>query len=466
MLEDTVTVSELTARIKQQLESGFSHIRVIGEVSRSVYHTSGHLYFIIKDTGASLSAVIWRSTLSRLAVQPEDGHEYVFNGHISVYAPRGTYQLIVQHVDLSGSGALAAEFERKKRAFAAKGWFDATRKRRIPELPQHIGIVASETSAALQDVLKVMHNRPAWLRLTLSPATVQGAAAATSIVRAITRLQQMPGRPDVILIVRGGGSLEDLWCFNEETVVRAIVECPVPVITGIGHEIDVTLADFAADARAATPSNAVEISCPDVDSLRKHLPRLETLRLLLQRRLAQSGAAVQHLYARGLHARRLAQDQRYLHAERAAASLRLAYREIIREQRMRVTALTKRLMKQQPKMRFAERMRLFSAICQRLLDIRPHIVPDHHTKLLSQARALTLGLRHDLQRRRMQTAELAARLEMLSPYRVLSRGYILSMDCNHRLITSRAALYPGQAIHLLYHDGEAGARIEPVESAT
>ncbi len=465
MHEGPISVSELTARIKQLLEREFSHPRIIGEVSRPVRHASGHLYFTIKDAGASLSAVIWRSTLARMTIQPEDGHEHIFSGHISVYAPRGTYQLIVQQVELSGSGTLAAEFERKKQEFAKRGWFDAKRKQPIPELPCHIGIVTSESAAALQDVLKVMHSRPGWLRLTLSPTAVQGSTAASNIAHAISRLQHMLDRPDVILIVRGGGSLEDLWCFNEEPVIRAIVDCRIPVITGIGHEIDVTLADFAADIRAATPSNAAELACPDRESLLTRLPRMETLRQLLHRRLIQSGERVQHLHARAEHAWRLAQDGWHLHVERSATSLIHACREMIRQRRILLGEMTHRLMRKQPRTQFAERMRFFSAAKQRLLDTMPHIVADRHTELCSQANSLRLGLRHDIERRRMRAARLAARLEALSPYQVLARGYLLSMDTEHRLITSRSALYAGQTIRLLYHDGEAGARIESTGDA-
>ncbi len=465
MVEVPLSVSELTARIKQQLERQFAQVSVAGEVSRLVHHTSGHLYFTIKDAGASLSAVIWRSTLARMAITPEDDHEYIFTGHISVYAPRGTYQLVVQSVTLSGSGALAAEFERKKREFARRGWFDADKKRPIPALPRHIGIVTSPTAAALQDVLKVMRTRPGWIRLTLAPTAVQGATAAEGIARAVRRLQAMPDEPDVILVVRGGGSLEDLWCFNEETVVRAIVDCPVPVITGIGHDIDGTLADFAADARAATPSNAAEIACPDVDSLRKRLPRLETLRQLLRRQLTQAEKNVQYLHARATHAWRLAQDQRHLHVERAGSMLMHACREIIRQHRRQMNTLTGRLMKKQPQMEFAARMRRLSMAGQRLLDGLPRVVAERRRQVRQQCHALHLGFRHDMQRKRARCESLAARLEALSPYRVLSRGYTLSMDSERRLITSRAALRVGQSIHLLYHDGEADARIESLGDA-
>lgn len=460
-----ISVSELTARIKQELEQGFSHIKVIGEVSRLVRHGSGHLYFTIKDAGASLSAVIWRSTLERMTLHPEDGQEYIFSGHISLYEPRGSYQLIVRRVELSGSGALAAEFERKKQEFARRGWFDAGRKQIIPEFPCHIGIVTSETAAALHDVIKVMASRPGWLRLTLSATTVQGAAASASIARAIQQLEQLANRPDVILVARGGGSMEDLWCFNEEAVVQAIVECPIPVITGIGHEIDVTLADFAADLRAATPSNAAELACADRDSLRANLPRLTTLRQLLQRQLNQARKNVLHVRMQAEHSWRLAQDQRHMHAERVSTGFAHACHETVRQRRLQLGGLLTRLKDKQPKAQFARRMRLLSSASQQLLDSLPHLLACSRIQIHHKANAMSIGLTHDIQHKRGLIKILTGRLDALSPYHVLSRGYALSMDHERRLITCRAALRADQAIRLLYHDGEARARVESTVNA-
>jgi len=461
-----ITVSELTAHIRQLLEQGFSRIRVVGEVSRLVSHGSGHMYFTIKDSGAVLSAVIWRSTLARMTLQPEEGQEYIFSGHISVYEPRGVYQLIVRRVELSGSGALAAEFERRKREFAGRGWFDADRKQPIPELPEHIGIVTSENAAALQDVSKVLASRPGWLKRTLSPAPVQGATAATGIARAIRRLYELPERPDVILLVRGGGSMEDMWCFNEEAVVRAIVDCPLPVITGIGHEIDVTLADFAASLRAATPSNAAELACPARDSLHARLPRLATLHQLVRRQLDQAGKSALHLRTQAEHSWRLAQDRRHMHAERAATGFAHACHEVVRQRRLQLGALITRLTEKQPKAQFARRMRLLSSTSQRLLDALPHQLACGRMQIHHRTNALRHGIMHDIQYKRGLVEKLAGRLDTLSPYHVLSRGYTLSMDSGRRLITSRTALHPGQIFRLLFHDGEALARAEsPADSA-
>ena len=315
------SVSELTTCIKQVLEQGFSSVRVLGEISRLNRQASGHMYFTIKDEGASLSAVIWKSTAQRLTRRPEEGQQYIFTGHISLYPPQGRYQLIVSSLELAGSGALAIEFERRKKAFAERGWFAPENKRPLPSLPHHIGIVTSQTAAALQDVKKVLSTRPGWLQLTLSPTLVQGKGAAAQIVRAIKRLRQIKNKPDVILLVRGGGSPEDLWCFNEEAVVRAIVECDIPVITGIGHDIDISLADFAADKHAATPSNAAEIVCPDSNALRQRIPRLPLLRQLIRQSLTHTRRNVENGHMRLRHSWTSAQDERHMHISRAEARL-------------------------------------------------------------------------------------------------------------------------------------------------
>ncbi len=315
-MHEAITVGELTARIKQTLEQGFASVRVIGEVSRLKQQPSGHIYFTIKDAEATIGAVIWKSTANRLRELPVEGGQYIFDGRISVYPPQGRYQLVVSRIEAAGAGALAIEFERRKRLFAERGWFDPARKRPIPELPAHIGIVTSPTGAAIQDVRKVLASRPGWLTLTLSPTLVQGASAAPAIARAIARLQRMTSRPDVVLVVRGGGSPEDLWCFNEETVVRAIVECDIPVITGIGHEIDTTLADFAADRAAATPSNAAEICCPDRDTLRQRLPRLTLLRQLMDGTLTRHRQQTREHLLRLAHAWRTSRDGWRMDVER------------------------------------------------------------------------------------------------------------------------------------------------------
>ncbi len=499
-----LSVTELTARIKQTLEQGFARVKVAGEVSRLTTPPSGHLYFTIKDAHAAISAVIWRSTLARLATKPEEGGEFVFSGHISVYEPRGSYQLIVNRVEPAGIGRLAAEFERRKQAFAARGWFDAGRKRKPPRLPLRIGIATSPNAAALEDVRKVLATRPGWLELLLSPCLVQGDGAPESIARALARLAR--ARPDVVLLVRGGGSIEDLWCFNDERVVRAIAECPMPVITGIGHEIDLTLADLAADVRAATPSNAAEIVCPSREALRAGLPAPAQLGEMLARRIRHLQQRLA-LPASQLHAaftRRM--DRRRHDASRLAQRLHLAAARRLKADRARLRAIERRLAPLEPGARLRRqrqawqqcRARLNAALPQRLLRREQEIARLAHRldTAFEQARAgrrralenarmrldraaerqtparrqRLAAIRHrlartalaDLSRRRDLLARLGGKIEAMSPNRLLARGFTLCLDERGKVVTRAAQLHPGAAIRARFLDGEAEARVERI----
>ncbi len=321
--DNPLSVSELTARIKQVLEQGFARVQVTGEVSRLTARASGHAYFTIKDANAALGAVIWKSTTMRLSVLPEEGKQYIFHGHLSLYAPQGRYQLVVSRLEVVGGGALAAEFERRKQDFAARGWFDTTRKQQIPSLPKHIGIVTSATAAALQDVRKVLATRPGWLKLTLASTLVQGKTAPGGIASALKQLQNLPSPPDVILLVRGGGSPEDLWCFNDEIVVRAMVDCAIPIISGIGHEIDNTLADFAADLQAATPSNAAEMACPASETLRRQMPRIALLGQLLRHQTAHARKTSEQAATRLSHRWQSLRDEQRMRLDRSQQAVQL-----------------------------------------------------------------------------------------------------------------------------------------------
>jgi exodeoxyribonuclease VII large subunit len=264
------SVTGLTSYISLLLERDgiLRDLWVSGEVSNASRNdASGHWYFTLKDAKASLACVMWRSVASKQSTLPRDGHSFRLRGKISVYAPKGSYQLVVEEVQaISGLGDLHAQLERLKAQLAAEGLFDQARKRPLPPRPARIGIVTSPEAAALQDVLNVLSRRYPLAQVILSPSSVQGEAAPPQIVRALQRLNQA-NACEVILLVRGGGSLEDLWCFNDERVVRAIAASAIPIISGVGHEIDFTLADLAADLRAPTPSAAAEQAAPDMSEL-------------------------------------------------------------------------------------------------------------------------------------------------------------------------------------------------------
>jgi exodeoxyribonuclease VII large subunit len=272
---EPLTVSAFTARVKSLLESDgeLADVRINGEIGNLARPASGHLYFTLKDASAQVKCVMWRASVARLRQTPRTGDAVTVRGHIGVYERDGAYQLYVDSLVAAGAGDLYLEFERLKGMLEAEGLFDAARKRPLPEFPRVLGVVTSPTGAAFQDILNVLNRRYSMLELILAPTLVQGDEAPTQIVRAIQALDAL-GVCDVILVTRGGGSMEELWAFNDERVVRAVVASGVPVVSGVGHEIDFTLTDFAADVRAPTPSAAAEIISPDMADLRQNLDDL------------------------------------------------------------------------------------------------------------------------------------------------------------------------------------------------
>jgi len=458
-----LSVTELTARIKQMLEVGFARVEVSGEVSRLTRPSSGHLYFTIKDAHAAISAVIWRSTANRLQYLPEEGEAFVFSGHISLYEPRGAYQLVVSRVEAAGAGKLAAEFERRKRAYAKLGWFDAERKHTPPPLPRHIGIVTSATAAAFEDVKKVLATRPAWLQLTLVPALVQGQSAPASIAAAIKKITAMDRPPDVILLVRGGGSIEDLWCFNAESVVKAIVDCPIPVISGIGHEIDTTLADLAADVRAATPSNAAEICCPSRDELCKRLPKLATLRHTLRQQFEYQRRLHASLLQRQRHIWQRSTDARHHHIGQLYSRLGHASHMNLKQMHTPVRRLEKRLMPLQPVQRL-QQQRLLQASETSLLHQNMYISLQHRQQALNAISAQFKTQQQQIQTKRQRLLILCGKLRELDPTQVLERGYSMALGTDGQLIPHVANLTPGDSMQIRFRDGTAKTTVESVTS--
>jgi exodeoxyribonuclease VII large subunit len=256
-----LSVSELSGALKRTIETAFGQVRVRGEISGFKRHASGHCYFTLKDENACIDAVIWRSSGSALAFRPEDGAEVVTTGRLTTYPGRSKYQIVVERMELAGEGALLALLERRRKALAAEGLFDADRKRKLPFLPRIIGVVTSPTGAVIRDILHRLEDRCP-TRVILWPVPVQGEGAATKIAAAIRAFPDFEPRPDLLIVARGGGSIEDLWAFNEEEVVRAAAESPIPLISAVGHETDTTLIDHASDRRAPTPTAAAEIAVP------------------------------------------------------------------------------------------------------------------------------------------------------------------------------------------------------------
>ena len=435
-----LTVSALTALIKEELEGSFAAVWVEGELSGVKYHTSGHCYFNLKDARAQINCTLWRSQVARLRFRLESGMQVLIFGSLNVYPPRGTYSLNVRRIEPRGRGDLQIALEQLKRRLEAEGLFDASRKRPLPYLARRVGIVTSRTGAALQDMLNVITRRFPNTHILLSPARVQGEGAAEEVAAALDRLNRH-GQVDVIIVGRGGGSMEDLWCFNEELVVRSIARSTVPVVSAVGHETDFTLADFVADMRAPTPSAAAEMVTRDKRELQ------DTVRLWEQR--------LQQAMASRLQGYR---------AEVMALMERLRDpRSRLQEQRHRFEQVHHRL---EPAMRrrLAESRRALAAAQDRLMAHSPaRALPLRRAQLAHAVEALNKAMRQRQAKRRARLEQALAGLDALSPLATLARGYAIAQRKDTGAVLYRAEqVEPGDAVAVRLHSGSLDCRVEAV----
>ena len=434
------TVGELAMRIKAHLEDQFPAVWVEGEISNLRTPSSGHAYFTLKDDTAQLRCVLFRGRGRRVAFQPEDGMQVLAFGGLDVYLARGEYQLVVELLEPKGVGALQLAFEQLKRRLEAEGLFDAARKRPLPPFPRTIGIVTSPTGAAIRDMLHVIDRRFADLRILITPVRVQGEEAPGEIVAALRDLQAVEDL-DVIIVGRGGGSIEDLWAFNDERVARAIAGCRVPVISGVGHETDFTIADFVADLRAPTPSAAAEVVVQEKLQVARALVNLyEALKQAMASRLERDRERVEVLGKR-----RVLTD--------AARALRDLYR--------RVDELTSRLTRA---VRGSERQATHRLSLARnaLRSLNPVARIANGTVLLAQLRGrLASAAVHSVKVSQHRFDAAVGRLDSLSPLAVLGRGYSLTrLLPSGVIVRSAAQTRPGDAIEILLHQGAVEARVE------
>lgn len=392
-----LTVSELTAAIQGTLQAGFSSIGVSGEISEVTRPQSGHVYFTLKDESAQIKAILWRSAAQRLKFKLEEGQEVICHGDLDVYPPRGTYQLIVQRIEPQGIGALQLAFQQLQMRLAAEGLFNPARKRRLPRFPRRIGFVTSPSGAAIHDFLQVIRRRFRGVQVFVIPAKVQGEGAAADIVRGIQLANRLQPALDVLVVGRGGGSIEDLWCFNEEPVVRAIFASRVPVVSAVGHEVDVTLADLVADVRALTPTEAAERVVPSAAELREQLAACS--RRMKSSLVAQVTSARRHL-----------------------------------------ELLAKRRVLTHPLDRIRDRAR-------RLDDL---------------ATGMDQAVQRRVRRNRDQLRAFAARLESLSPLRVLSRGYTVTQRLDGSVVRDAGEVMLGDVIRTRLNHGEISSRVEKI----
>ncbi len=423
-----LTVSELNRQARILLESHFDYLWVTGEISNFAAPSSGHWYFSLKDGDAQVRCAMFRNRNQRIRQRPANGDSVRLRCRVSLYEARGEFQLIVEHLEPAGAGALQAAFERLKARLQAEGLFDAARKRPLPAAPDRIGVITSPTGAAIHDILTVLRRRSPATRVWLFPVPVQGEGAAAAIAAAIERANrwhaggQVP--LDVLLVGRGGGSLEDLWAFNEEAVARAIAASDLPVVSAVGHEVDVSIADLAADHRAPTPSAAAELLSVD---RRETLALLQTLEARLARSLRrQLGIRAQHL----AHLRKRLKHPGHLLRERAQRldemeqRLLRAQRNRLRQCRGDLQLAAQRLRDLSPAARLARLARDTAALRQRLLA----------------------AVRHRLQLADGRLTRLAGLLDSVSPLRTLERGYAILRDAEGAVVRDAAAVRKGQAM--------------------
>lgn len=441
-IRDVYTPSRLNREARRLLEQGLPVLWLEGEVSNLSRPASGHWYFSLKDHAAQLRCAMFRQRNLKSACSPRDGLQVLVRGKVSLYEPRGDYQLIVEHMEEAGEGALRQHFELLKARLAAEGLFAEARKRPLPVLPHRIGVITSPTGAALRDILNVLKRRFPAIPVLLYPVPVQGENAASLIAAAI-RLASSRRDCDVLILARGGGSLEDLWAFNEEVVARAIADCDIPVVSGVGHETDVTIADFAADLRAPTPSGAAELVVPD---------RREWLRqvALLARRLQVGfGRGAEERKAGFLWlTRRLRQLHPGLRLVQFAQRLDELDTRLARGVRRRLEALHALLRVEQTELSRHSPVHTIAGVANRLaaLELR-----------------LTAAARQHLERSRSTVAVAAGTLRAVSPLATLERGYAIVTDEHDAVITDAAAVTQGQAIRARLARGRLRARVESSE---
>ena len=435
-----VDVSEFVRQVRRHLESGIPLGWIRGEISGLTRAGSGHIYFSLKDADAQMRCAMWRNKAQLLPFQLAEGMQVEVRAQITVYEQRGEMQLSVEQIRRAGQGNLFEAFMRLKAKLEGEGLFDAGLKRPLPALPRHIGIVTSSNAAALQDVLAALSRRAPGVALTIYPTPVQGESAGESIAKALTLAsdRSVTDQLDALILCRGGGSLEDLWAFNHEAVVRALRACRIPVVSGVGHETDTTLADFAADVRAATPTAAAELISAGWSALADHLPNLQ-LHLVrsTERVLDRAGQRIDLIEHQLVHPQQRIQR---LRAQLTHLALQLEHRG-------------------------TRHLAMAAARMDTLRARFTHCTPD--TRQTTQAvsrleQRLQHGLRASQQLRHERLLRVQASLKQLSPEAVLQRGYSIVRDMQGQIVRDAGKLHPDERVELMMAKGSAKARIEDI----
>ena len=436
-----LSVSELNHQARHLLEASFMQVWVEGELSGFSRPSSGHWYFSLKDRKCQIRCAMFRGFNQRVKEIPKEGEQIRIRGKVTLYENRGDFQIIVEHIEPAGLGALQQAFEELKRKLQQEGLFDTARKKPLPTTPRHIGVITSPTGAAIHDILTVLARRCPAIPVTLYPTAVQGQAATADIVRAIDRATRH-GVADVLVIGRGGGSLEDLWCFNEGAVARAIAACPLPTVSAVGHEVDVTIADFVADLRAPTPSAAAEKISPDQqDWLRQLRERELRLTGAASRALKRMETRLEHLAARLRDPRRELMEKAQRMDE---LDLRLgkAMKQRLERDKVRAEHIGQRLRMQSPAKRLDESQKNISQLSDRLARVA--------------GQAIT--------RRQDRLEHLAQTLHVVSPLATLGRGYAIVQQESGEIVRQARDLQPGDRITARVASGHLAASVTSVNS--
>ncbi len=436
--QDILSVTQLSHSLKKTLETTYDQLRVRGEISGFKHHTSGHAYFALKDNTAVLDAVFWKGQLAHLSFDPQDGMEVICTGKITTYMGRSKYQIIVSSMDISGEGALLKLLEERKRKFYEEGLFNPDLKKPIPFLPQVIGVITSATGAVIKDILHRLKDRfPS--HVLLWPVPVQGKGAEDQVSAAIRGFNTLPindiPRPDVLIIARGGGSLEDLWCFNEESVVRATAESDIPIIAAVGHETDITLIDYAADRRAPTPTAAAEMAVPVRQELLSQLQDRSTrLYKSIDRYITQHEERVHHL-KRGLPDLSTVLGELCQRLDEWAERLHNAMHTLLLHRTADLSALSAYL--RHPRDLIQQKMLLLNHVMERF-ETQYKIFLDRQDNLYQR---------------------FASLLESYSYTATLKRGFSIVKATEGHPISQAAHLTQNQEVRLIFQDGEKGAKI-------
>ena len=435
------TVSQLNERARQLLEVSFSSIRVEGEISNLVRPSSGHWYFTLKDNAAQIRCAMFRSRTSMLKFQPKEGDKVELRGKVSLYANRGDYQLIVDQMKPAGEGALLLAYEQLKRKLAAEGLFDDQYKRPLPDKIQRVAVITSPTGAAIHDILTVLRRRWPLLSVDIYPAMVQGQQASIELTRALN-FANRDKKADIIIIGRGGGSLEDLWCFNDEHLARTIATSALPVISAVGHEVDFTIADFVADKRAATPSAAAELISPDQQQMALQTQqRLQRLQESLRRQLHRYQTTLEQFTQRLRSPQQLLRQQSQ-RLDIAELRLQQLQGQRLNQQQLRLNQLNDRLNNQHPNRLVSQQQQKTHSLYQRLLQ----------------------AIKQQAERKGHQLSHQAALLQSFSPLNVLARGYSITRHPDGRVIDSAAAVQCDDIITTRVQQGHITSKVIQIET--